>query len=123
MPLVNVTQFGEKWRWGFGDSDAPSIVSGYEPVEADVKYEPEKVSTSENGEGHVDSVTVSKKEKRKGTSTFTGKVTSDYDPANVPESFPWNNRLWIVTNVGDPRKKGDYHDVQIEATSYALVTE
>lgn len=122
MPLQSATQFGEKWVWGFQDSDAPNIVAGFEPVEANVDYEPEKYSTSENGEGHVDSVTVSKRDKRKGMATFTGKITADYDPAAVPESFPWNNRLWIVKKANKPLKKGDYSEVSIEAESFALVT-
>jgi hypothetical protein len=31
----------------------------------------------------VDSVTVTKKEKRKGSATFTGRITADYEPLAV----------------------------------------
>jgi len=121
MPLQSATQFGEEWVCGFQASDAPNICTGFQPVENNVDYEPEKYSTSENGEGHVDSVTVTKKNKRKGTATFTGKITSDYNPLTVPESFPWNDRLWIVKKAPRPLKKGEYAEVAIEAESFALV--
>lgn len=121
MPLVSATQLGQTFVWGFQDADAPTIGPGFFPNGAEVKYAPEKFSTSEDGEGHVDSVTLSKAAKRMWTTTFTGRITSEFDPATFPVNFNWLGRIQIITSISKPLKKGEYAEVTLETVSYANV--
>lgn len=121
MP-TNATQQGLSLVWGFGAADAPTITAGFYATGADIKFEPEVFTTSENGEGHVDSVTLSNADKRKITASFTGRIDSSYDPTTLPVSFVWNSRRYFVKSASNPRVKGNYPEVSIETESFALVS-
>src|SRR5687767_11829039 len=77
MPLESATQIGATYVWGFQAADAPNIGPGFVPRRAEIKYEPEVKGMATDGEGHVDSVTVSKADKRKWTTTFSGYITDE----------------------------------------------
>lgn len=64
MSLVSSTQLGQIWKWGFGSSEAPKLGNGFHPTDGEVRFGPEVYTPSQDGEGHVDSVTVSKASRR-----------------------------------------------------------
>jgi hypothetical protein len=123
MPLVSANQLGEVYKWGFGDADAPNVGSGWHPSDGEIRYGPEVYSTSANGEGHVDSVTVSNADKRKWDCTFKGRIDASFDPDTFPVSFVWKSRRHIIKpgGIGQAIPKGEYHEVTLETESFALV--
>lgn len=121
MALASSTQVGQSYVWGFQDSDAPTIGTGFVPRSAEVKYEPEVYSQATDGEGHTDSVTLSKADHRKWMATFTGYITDQFDPSTFSVSFEWLGRLFIIKGITKPLKKGEYAEVTIETESFANV--
>ncbi|MEA3208363.1 MAG: hypothetical protein QOE70_1420 [Chthoniobacter sp.] len=124
MSLVSATQIGQIWKWGFGAADAPAIGNGFHPTDGEVRYGPEVYSTSQDGEGHVDSVTVSKADKRKWECTFKGRIDDSFDPTAFPVSFTWQSRRHIIKpgGIGRAMPKGEYHEVSIETESFGGVS-
>lgn len=118
--LTQTTQYGTAYEFGFDDSQAPSI-AGFVARSADLRHEPEVFSTATDGEGHVDSVVVTKSTNRKITGTFTGYITSGYDADAIATSFSFRGRFFIVNTVGEPRRKGEFVEATLEATSFAGV--
>lgn len=121
MPLESSTQIGATYVWGFQSADAPNIGPGFVPRRAEIKYEPEVKDMATDGEGHVDSVTVSNADKRKWTTSFSGYITSEFDPESFPVSFTWLGRRHILGPITVPKDKGKYAEVTIEAESFAGV--
>ena len=121
MPLVKSSQHGATYKWGFAAADAPSI-SNFSARGADLTYEPEVKSMATDGEGHVDSVTVSKPTNRKISAKFTGYVAESFDPLSLPEGFTFEGRYHLVGPVSTPRRKGDYWEVTIDTESFAGVS-
>lgn len=121
MALVSVSQHGATYEWGFQASDAPTI-TGFVARGGEFKFEPEVISEATDGEGHVDSVTVSLPAKRTITTTLTGYVTESWDATTLAQGFNFENRYFIITGITEPRRKGDYWEVSIEARSRAGVT-
>lgn len=122
MPLESATQIGATYVWGFQAADAPNIGPGFVPRRAEIKYEPEVKDMALDGEGHVDSITVSKPDHRKWSTTFTGYITDEFDPNSFPVSFAWLDRTHVLGPITVPKDKGKYAEVTIEAESYAGVT-
>jgi hypothetical protein len=120
MSLVSNNQHGATYEFGFQAADAPAI-AGFVARTADLKYEPEVDAVATDGEGHADSVTTSKPSKRKITATFTGYITDQFDPVSLPEGFNFNARFYLIKNISEPRQKGQYVEVSIEALSLAGV--
>ena len=122
--LVSSTQFGQVYEFGFQAADAPAI-SGFVARSAETKYGPEVFAEAKDGEGHTDSVTTSKPAKRQIDGTFTGYITDSFDPLLVPGWFMFLDRLFIIkpNGISNPRRKGEYVEVSIEATSFANVTQ
>lgn len=120
--LVKSNQHGQPYRWGFGAADAPTF-AGFVARGADLKYAPEVKSEATDGEGHADSVVVSKPVNRMITATFTGYVTADWDPTAGADSFNFGGRFYIIDDITEPRKKGDFWEVSIAATSKAGITQ
>lgn len=123
MSLVSATQIGESWKWGFGAADAPAVNNGFHPTDGEVKFGPEVYDTSANGEGHVDSVTLSKPDARKWDLTLKGRIDDTFDPTAFPNSFTWRSRRFIIKpgGIGQAMPKGAYHEVSLDTESFALV--
>lgn len=121
MSLESSTQIGATYVWGFKAADAPNIGPGFVPRRAEITYEPEVRDQATDGEGHADSVTISKPEKRKWTTKFTGYITDEFDPESFPVSFEWLNRTHIIGPITVPKDKGKYAEVTIDAESLAGV--
>jgi len=120
--LVSTTQIGQIYEFGFHAADAPAI-TGFVARSAETKYGPEILAQSTDGEGHTDGVTVSLPSKRLIEGTFTGYITDQFDPLTLPGTFQFLGRLFIIKpgGISKPRRKGEYVEVSIEATSYANV--
>ena len=115
---------GELYQFGgIKDSNAPTgIHAAFVCRTAEPRWAPEVQATATNGEGKVDSVTVDKRDKRQIVVTFTGYILDGFDPAEVPETCQWKSRKFIVGPISEPRQKGAYTEVSIEATSWAGVS-
>lgn len=120
--LVSSTQYGQVYEFGVGAADVPQI-TGLIPRSAETKYGPEVFAEAKDGEGHTDSVTTSLPTKRQIDGTFAGYITDQFDPLLIPGSFQFLDRLFIIkpNGISKPRRKGEYVEVSIEATSYANV--
>ncbi len=118
MPLVSSNQHGAIYKFGVTSSDAP-VIAGFTCREAELKYAPEVKEEAQDGEGHADSVTVSKPNKRMISGTFTGNVSDAWDPLSLNDSFTFNSRFYVIDDISEPRKKGKYWEVVISGTSKA----
>lgn len=121
MPLVNSNQFGQSYLFGFSSSDAPTI-TGFVARSAELRYEAETFAQAQDGEGITESVVTTKPDKRKITATFGGYIISGFDPSSISASFTFLTRFYIVRNVSQPKRKGEFNEVTLEAESYALIT-
>lgn len=123
--MANVNQFGANYRFGFQSADAPTI-SGFSARSAELKFEPEVNEKATDGEGTTEAMAVTKATHRKITGTFTGYISQTFSANAIGNSFNFVvnsvNRLFIVTGISEPRRKGVYVEVSIEAESHALVS-
>jgi len=126
MPLVNSNQYGQSYLFGFTSTDAPTI-TGFVARSAELRYEAETFAQAQDGEGVTESIVTTKPDKRKVTGTFGGYIITGFDPSgisagfNFPPSGP-GSRFYIVRNVSQPKRKGEFNEVSLEAESYALIT-
>jgi DUF1680 family protein len=121
---VNSNQYGQSYLFGFQSADAPSI-TGFVARGAELRYETETYSESHNAEGLVESVATTTQNKRKINATFMGYLLSTWDPNNAPTTFqfpPSTGRWYIVKGLTQPKRKGEFNEVSLEAVSYPLLT-
>lgn len=121
MPLANSNQYGQSYLFGFSSADAPTI-TGFVARSAELRYEAETFAQAQDGEGITESVVTTKPDKRKITATFGGYILSGFDPSSISATFNFAGRFFIVRNVSQPKRKGEFNEVSLEAESYALVT-
>lgn len=121
MPLVNSNQYGASYLFGFLSSDAPTI-TGFVARSAELRYEAETFAQAQDGEGLTESIVTTKPNKRKITATFGGYIFSGFDPDSISASFTFLGRFYIVRNVTQPKRKGEFNEVSLEAESYALIS-
>jgi hypothetical protein len=121
MPLVNSNQFGASYSFGFLTSDAP-VITNFVARAAELRWEAETFAQAMEGEGHTEAIVTSKPTKRKITGTFSGYILSGFDASSIGASFTFRSRFFIVRNVSEPRRKGEFVEVSLEAESYALIT-
>lgn len=120
MALTKTNQHGASYEFGFDASDAPAI-TGFVARSAELKFAPEVNAKATDGEGAADSVTISKPDKRMITGTFTGYITDAWDPTTLADGFTFDGRFYLIQNITEPRTKGQYVEVSIEAESLAGV--
>ena len=120
MALVSTNQHGALYVFGFQAADAP-VIAGFVARSAEITYEPEVRALAQDGEGHVDAVALSKPNKRKWTGRFTGYILDTFDPTALAEFFSWEARKWFIGPISEPRTKGEFVEVTIEAESFANV--
>lgn len=121
MALVSTNQFGASYKFGFESTDAPTI-TGFVARAAELRWEAETFAQAMDGEGHTEAIATSKPDKRKITATFSGYILTGFDASTISASFTFQGRFYIVRNVSDPRKKGEFVEASLEAESYANVT-
>lgn len=122
MAYIRVNQFGAAYLFGLDDASAP-VIGGFKAISADVKYESEVNVKSTEGEGHTDSVTISKPEFKKGTITVRGYITDLGAFNSTPGTgFDFDDRFWIIGSTGLPRENGQLVEASVDAESFALVT-
>lgn len=121
MPLVNSNQFGQSYLFGFASTDAPTV-TGFVARAAELRYEAETFAVAQDGEGITEAVVTTKPAMRKIVATFSGYILSGFDPSSISASFTFASRFFIVKNVSQPKRKGEFNEVTLEAESYALVT-
>jgi len=121
MALVNSNQYGASYLFGFLSSDAPSI-TGFVARSAELRYEAETFAQATDGEGVTESIVTTKPDKRKVTGTFGGYILAGFDPSGIADHFTFLTRFYIVRNVSQPKRKGEFNEVSLEAESYALVS-
>ena len=119
--MDHVELHGNTYVFGFSAADAPAI-TGFSCRKAELKYAPEVKVEATNGEGHVESIALSKSAKRMITGTFTGYITDSFVPSTLANYFEFKDRYFIVDDISQPSNKGEFVEVSITATSKALVT-
>lgn len=118
MALINNNQYGQDYKFGFLASDAPTIGSGMVVRQAEMRLAPEQVVEGYNVEGHCVAVAASKPDRRKILGTFTGYIRSSFSVADIPAMFSFNSRVFMVHDIGDVRRKGEFNEVTVEAHSF-----
>lgn len=121
MPNVETENHGAAYVFGFAAADAPNI-SNFTGRKAQSDVEPEVFATATDGEGHVEAVAVSLPAKRMINLSVTGYISSSFDAKTVANTFSFLTRFFIIKKISDPRNKGEYVEVTIDAVSYANVT-
>lgn len=122
MALVNSNQFGQAYKFGFAASDAPTIGSGMVVRQAELRLAPEQVVEGYNTEGHCVAAAASKDDRRKVLGTFTGYILNGFDASSIPTMFNFNSRVFMVRDIGDVRRKGEYNEVTLEAYSFYYIS-
>lgn len=124
MALVDTDLFhdGTVLRFGFESSAAPTI-TGFHAHTAELRFSPEVFAQAQDGEGHTLAVAVSKPAARMVEATFTGYVANTFSGTVLGSDFNFIGRFFIIRNISEPRKKGEFAEVTIEAVSYANVDQ
>lgn len=122
MALVNSTQYGQNYEFGFPEDGAPDFGGSFVARQAELRYEAEVFAQAQEGEGHTDSIVTSNADKRKVTGTFSGYIISGFSIDAFPPVFDFAGRHFIVRNVSIPRRKGEFAEVSVEGESYGLIT-
>jgi len=117
----NVEVLGAQYRFGFQDADAP-VIAKFHCRTAELNWEPEAREEAQNGEGHAEAVAVSLATKRMITGSFTGYVDDDFEASDLPNGFNFKGRYYVFQRASDPRRKGVFVEVTIEAISKAGIT-
>lgn len=108
--------------FGTVDADMAGIsLTGFVPRNITFDSEPEVFATATNGEGQVEAVAISVAAKRMVNCSVTGYITSQFTLA-VGTTFTARSRFFIVKKISEPRKKGEYIEVTMDAVSYARIT-
>ena len=125
MALVQTELHGVNYVFGFQDADAP-VITNFACRKAELKFAPEKKAEAQNGEGHTESIALSKATCRQVTGTFTGYISAGFSANSIENAFNFEvnevSRYFIVDDISEPRNKGEYVEVSISATSKVLVT-
>ena len=125
MALNETELHGANYAFGFASADAPSI-SNFTCRKAELKFAPEMKTEATNGEGHVESIALSKATKRMINITLTGYINASFSPNAIANFFSFTvngvSRYFIIDDISEPRAKGEYIEVSITATSKVLVT-
>lgn len=121
MALVDSNQYGATYEYSVESGDVP-VISGITLRRAELKWDPEVMSVATNGEGHVEAIAISKVNKHKITATFTGYIAQGTDPNSLSQSFTFEGRFFLRTSFTQPRQKGDFWEITLEAVSHANVT-
>lgn len=121
MPNDQTELHGQSYVFGFAASDAPSI-SNFTARRAQTDVEPEVFDTATNGEGHVEAVAVSLPANRMINLTLSGYINSSFNKLTVGNTFTFLTRFFIIKKISDPREKGKFIEISIDAVSYANVT-
>jgi hypothetical protein len=122
MPLVNSTQYGQNYEFGFPEDSAPDFGGSFVARQAELRYEAEVFAQAQEGEGHTDSIVTSNGDMRKVTGTFSGYILAGFNVDDFPPTFSFADRFFITRNVSVPRRKGEFAEVSCEAESYGLIT-
>ncbi len=96
-------------------------LTGFEPRNITFDAEPEVFATATNGEGQVEAVAMSLSTKRMINCSVTGYITSSFTFA-VGTTFTARSRFFLVKKISEPRKKGEYVEVTMDAVSYVKIT-
>ncbi len=120
MALVQSNQFGAVYEFGISDAKAP-VIGGMKVRRAEITYQPGVTEKAMEGEGHVESVTTSKPEKRDWVGKFSGYIFDLNAFQVATANFSWRGRFWIIDSSTEPRQSGKYVECDVNATSYALV--
>ena len=124
MALSDTELHGVNYVFGFASADAP-VIANFSCRKAELKFAPEVKAEAMNGEGHVESIALSKATKRVITGTFTGYISAGFSSNAIGNAFNFTvngvSRYFIVDDISEPRVKGEYVEVAISATSKALV--
>lgn len=123
MALSHTDLFGNATLvFGFQASDAPSISNFLARAVATSDAEPEIFVTATNGEGHVEALAISKSANKMINCSFVGYITTSFNKLTVASDFTFLGRKFFIKKISDPRPKGEYVEVTIDAVSYPLVT-
>lgn len=127
MAFDNTNFHGTALKFGFQDTDAPAALSaaGFYAHTAETTYTPEVNAYAMGGEGQIIAQAITKPDKRKIDLKLTGYVDlTTWDAAVIDEGFNFLSptRFFTITNISEPRKKGEYWEVSIDAGSVAGIT-
>lgn len=122
MALIKNNQYGGVYEFGVAAADAPTI-NGYVVRQIEFTGQAEVNETATDGEGHIDSRTISKPDQFEKNMTLTGYISSleDFD-ALGGTTFNFRGRFFIILTTGEPRQKGKYVEATLTAVSNAGVT-
>ena len=115
---------GQNYVFGFPAADQASItISNFTPRGISTSdREPEVFQTATNGEGFVEAVAIAKPANKMISVTLIGYISSAFNAGTVGNSFTLFGRFFLIKKISDPRQKGQFVEVSIDAVSYPLVT-
>ena len=131
--MANHEVHGNQIVFGFTSANAPSTLTaaGLLCRKAELKFEPEVFQEAKDGEGHTESIALSKIAYRALSGSFTGYITTSLGTGTgganaLPNSFNFAingvSRHFIVKGISEPRNKGEFVEVSLDVMSVALVT-
>lgn len=115
---------GQQFVFGLRAADTAGFsVTGFFPRGISSNdIEPEVFAKATNGEGSVEAIAITAQGKKKLTVAVMGYIDSSFSRLSVTNSFTLFGRFFLITKISDPRQKGDFIEVTIDAESHINVT-
>lgn len=113
---------GAAFVFGFKAADAPTITGFTARAVSTNDQEPEVFVTATNGEGHVEAIAISKSANKKMTCSFSGYISDSFSATSVAGYFTFLSRKFFIKKISQPRQKGAFVEVSIDAESYPLIS-
>lgn len=116
------TIHGAQYVFGFKDADAPTGLTGFTARKAGSDVEPEVFAEATNGEGAAEATAISLPASRMINLTLVGYISTAFNKLTVPNSFTFLSRFFLIKKISEPRNKGEFIEVTIEAVSKKNIT-
>lgn len=115
---------GKQFVFGIDSTDTPTGIAGFVCRSLTLTDEPEVYEEAQDGDGAVEAVAASAVAIRMKTGTFTGYIDKDEFDAQAAAasgSLVFRTLTYFVKSIGQPRTKGKFTEVSIEAEHLPLV--
>lgn len=117
--MADTELHGASYAFGLTSTDVSGIsIAGFTPRSITYDAEPEVFAMATNGEGHVEAVAMTLKGRRKLSASLVGYISTGFSSANVDNTFSKGGRNFFIKKISEPRRKGDFVEVTIDAESY-----
>lgn len=122
---TNAELHGQSYVFGFGSGFAPTIAN-FTARGAEFKIDNEIWAVATDGEGMTEALALNIASARKVSLTLTGYISTGFTAIQLPTNFNLTyggvNRFFLIKDISEPHKKGEYVEISLSCESFALIT-